>query len=263
MAQKDSAEEALTTLFWYEMNEIYTSIPCVVVEVVNDFKEQRVHVQPAIDKLLKDGRTISRPPILNVPVIMPATATSAITMPINKGDVVWCMFSMRAMEVFNEGNGKPQAPNNYAKFDQKDAVAIIGLFPRKKAINNPSNRTLPHDTKDLVVAHNIGTDSEVEIRFKPNGDMIITSPAKVEVNCVDAVVNASTSASITTPDLSVSADNTTWVGDIDLTGNINQTGSQSVSGDVVASGISLASHTHNVLETNNTSTPHPTLGPNP
>ena len=75
--------------------------------------------------------------------------------------------------------------------------------------------------------------------------MIINAPnRRVEVNTGTAEVNATASASMTTPQLNVDASTTNWVGDIILSGNIAQTGSQTVSGDVVASGKSLASHTH-------------------
>lgn len=244
MAISDSTEELMTKSFWYEMNEVYTAMPCIVVEVVDDLKEQRVHVQPCLNKLLLDGSVSARSVILNVPVIFPSTSSSAITMPVNKNDIVWCNFSMRAMEIFNESDGKPSTPNNYAKFDQKDAVAFIGMTTKQTAINNPLKRTLAHSTKDLVVAHNLGKSSETEIRFKPNGDIVITTPTKITVNTPEAIINASTSATVTTPDLTVNADSTTWVGDISLTGNITQTGTI-IATEVTASGKALSTHTHN------------------
>lgn len=290
MASDDSGEEALSNSFWYEMNEVYTSMPCTVVGIVDDLKEQRINVQPSLNKLLLDGTTQARSVILNVPVIFPSTSSSAITMPINKGDLVWCNFSMRAMEIFNESDGKPSTPNNHAKFDQKDAVAFIGMNTRRTAINNSSKRTLAHSTKDLAITHNIGKPAEVEIRFKPNGDMIITSPAKVTVNAVDAVVNASNSAHLTSPQLAVDVPATTWTGNITHIGNVTQTGNNTVTGNLTQSGVvaitgatsvtgaltatsvtsptitgagkDLGTHTHNILETNSTSTPHPTTAPN-
>ena len=261
MASEVGWEKLLSSSFWKEMNEIYTAMPATVISVVDNLEEQRINVQPSLNKLFLSGQSAPRATIINVPVIMPATSSSAITMPINEGDTVWLMFSMRAMEIFMEGDGLPSTPDNHAKFDQKDAVAIIGLFPRKKAVNNPSKRTLPHSTKDLVVVHNIGTSSEVELRLKPDGNLIINSPKSVIVNCKDAEVNAESSASITTPQLTVDASNTDWTGNISLSGDINQTGSQTVSGDVVASGKSLASHTHQGSPTAPTGAVSPTGAP--
>jgi len=232
-------EKMLSSSFWKEMNDIYTMMPAVVVSVVDDFKEQRINVQPSLNKLFQGGDSSPRPTILNVPVIMPATSTSAITMPIDAGDTVWLMFSMRAMEMFMEGDGRPSTPNNHAKYDQKDCVALIGLFPRKNAINNPNKRTHPHSTKDLVVAHNIGEPSEVEIRLKSDG--------KVIINCHNAEVNAQDSVSIKTPELNIDATTTNWTGNIVHTGNTTQTGSITASGDVSSGGVSVTSHEHKVI----------------
>lgn len=229
MAIADSTEEVMTKSFWFEMNEIYTSMPCIVVEVVDDLTEQRVHVQPCINRLLLDGRVFPRPVILNIPIIFPSTMSSAITMPINKNDIVWCNFSMRAMEIFNESDGKPSTPDNYAKFDQKDAVAFIGMSTKKTAINNPNKRTLPHSTKDLAITHNIGKSSETEIRFKPDGGIVITSPTKITANAPEFEIN--------TPHLIMNAANTSW------TGNISQTGTLTAT-EVTASGKVLSTHTH-------------------
>ena len=231
MARQSSVEELVKGAIWNQLERLNTSIPCVVINVKESFDEQLVDVQPLINILDRNKVVTEQAPILNVPVIMPATSTSAITMPINIGDTVLCVFSQRALEVFQESDGKPSTPNNSARFHKKDAIAIVGLFPRKNAINNPDNRTLPHSTQDLVVAHNIGKSSEVEIRFKPNGDMVVTSPAKVEINCVNAEVNASSS-------ISVDAPTTTWNGDINLTGTIT------ASVDVIGGGKSLKNHVH-------------------
>ena len=231
MADNSSTQELLKTAFWSEANKIYTAIPCIVVNVLNDFKEQMVDVQPSIDILLKDGSTKARPVILGVPVMQYASSTSAITIPINKGDDVVCVFSMRALEVWQESDGKPSVPNNYAKFHEKDAIAIPGVFPRKKAINNPNKRRLTHSTKDLAVTHNIGTAQETEIRFKPNGDIIMTSPSKVVVNTPVAEVNAISSLTVNSPTSN-------------FNGNVNVSGTVTASVDVIGGGKSLKTHIH-------------------
>lgn len=267
MANQDNWEETLTNAFWFEMNEVYTSMPCIVVGVVDDLEEQRINVQPCINKLLLDGTAKSRSVILNVPVIFPSTSSSAITMPIKKDDLVWCNFSMRAMEIFNESDGKPTTPNNYAKFDQKDAVAFIGMNTRKTAVNNPNKRRLPHSTLDLVVSHNIGKPAEVEIRFKPNGEMVVTSPTKIKFESPEIELNATSSMTIDTPSLTVSADTTTWTGDTNHTGNTTQSGNTTQTGSITATSVSaatvtgggknLGTHTHGGVQSGGSNTAPP------
>lgn len=227
MAREASIEELIKGAIWNQLERVNTCLPCTIVGIHEDFKEQIVDVQPLINIFDQSGQATQQAPILTVPVMMPATSTSA-TMPINIGDTVLCVFSQRAIEVFQESDGKPTTPSNYAKFHKKDAIAIVGLFPRKNAVNNPSKRTNSHSTKDLVIAHNIGKSNEVEIRFKPSGDLIINTVAnKVELNANVVEVNAPT---------------TNW------TGNISLTGSLTASGEVTASGKALSTHTHNVPE---------------
>jgi hypothetical protein len=233
MAREASLEELLKSSFWSEMNKVYTAMPCIVINVHNNFEEQLVDVQPSLNILLQNGETRPRPPILSVPVIQPATNTSALTMPVNKGDTVLCVFSMRAIEIWQESDGKPTTPNNHAKFHDKDAFAIVGLFPRKNAINNPRKRTYTHSTADLVVAHNIGKSSEVEMRFKPDGKVIINSTTAVEVNCNEATINAESEITFNTPNAT-------------FTGNVQVDQTLTATTDVVGGGISLKDHLHDI-----------------
>lgn len=227
-----SDEELLKAAIWSQLNKVYTAMFCIVIGVHNDFEEQLVDVQPSLNKYKLDGTGVERPPILGVPVAMFGNSKSAVTFPVEVGDTVLCIFSMRAIEVWQESDGNPTTPNNRAKFHEKDAMAITGFFPRRLAVNNPSNRSLPHDTKDLVVAHNIGSENESEVRFKASGDIIINSPTKVEVNCQNAVVNSES--------LSVNCPDTIWTGDVYLVGSLTATV------DVEAGGISVKGHKHDV-----------------
>jgi hypothetical protein len=241
MAREASREELLRDGFWKEMNKLHTAIPCIVVNVHDDFREQLVDVQPSINYMQKDGTATPRPVILGVPVLQQGNGRTALTMPIQAGDTVLCVFSMRAIEIWQESDGKPTDPNNRSKFHEKDAIAITGLFPRKKAVNNPAKRTLSHSTQDTVLAHNIGSANEVEIRFKPDGTMIINSPNKVVVNAPEAEVNSSSSVTVTSP-------TSTFNGNVVVNGNVNSTGTVTGSVDVLGGGKSLKNHTHSGVQ---------------
>ena len=107
----------------------------------------------------------------------------------------------------------------------KDAIAIPGLFPFGKALNNPSKRNLAHNTKDAVLTHNIGTSGECEVRLKENGDIQLNTPNnKVIVNCKTAEINATS--------MNVNVANTTWTGNIVMNGTY------------VLDGITINSHKH-------------------
>lgn len=221
-------EEILEAFWYYKTSNMYTALPCSVIKVVNGLNEQRVDVKPLINKLFKDDTSTEVPVILAVPVIFPASKTSAFTFPVAVGDTVLCVFSQRSMDTFKAGSGQASTPNDFRRFSNRDAVAIPGLFPFGQAVNNPSKRTLSHSTTDAVIVHNIGTANEAELRIKPTGKVEITSPLQVEVNAPSTVINAASN---------------TVNGNVKVNGNVNATG------DVVAGTVSLKTHVHSGVQT--------------
>jgi hypothetical protein len=188
--REPSFHEALKGFVNDQLVNLWTCIPCVVLTVHQGLKEQKVDVQPIIKKVDYEGKSFDHPPILGVPLIFPSSKSSGFTFPIERGDTVLCLFSQRGLDTFKTSNGTSQAPTDFRKFDKRDAIAIPGLFPFGNAINNPSKRTYPHDTKDAVISHNIGKSTEVEIRLKPDGTLVVNSPIKTEVNAPNVEVNS-------------------------------------------------------------------------
>lgn len=192
-------ESAVKALFDYQMRNVFTAIPAKVMQV-EDAGEQRVAVKPLINNVFPDWEdSIEFPTILSVQLMFPSSSTSAITFPVNAGDTVLLVFAQSCMDVFKSGDGTTQPPSDYRRFDKRDAIAVPGLFPFGMAVNQQSKRTLTHSTDDVVVAHNLGTEAECEIRLKPTGKVEITSPLQVEVNAPIVTVNAETSATVTSP----------------------------------------------------------------
>lgn len=231
-------QELLNSAISSEMNNMYTAIPCVVVNVRESLAGQMVDIQPTLNQKMKDGTIAERPPILGVPVIFPASRLAALTFPINKGDTGLAVFSMRNLDGWKSGTGLPTTPLNQAKFDKGDAIFIPGLQTPSQAVNNPQKRVWQHSTQDTVLATNIGTATEVEIRLKNNGNVIINSRGKVEINCDTAEVVADTQASLFTPLLNIQATQTVWSGNITLNGNLTTTGVMSYNG------VNFATHVH-------------------
>lgn len=225
-----SLQEVLKNSFRHYTTNFYTCLPCVVLKVHNSLQECKVDVQPSINNLYKNDKVEQHPPILSVPVIFPSSKTSSFTFPINVGDTVMCVFTQRSMDNFKLGSGEPTTPNDFRRFDKRDAVAIPGLFPFGSSINNPAKHTWPHSTSDSVIAHNLGGGNEVEIRLKASGDCIINTNQKVEINCTDAVVNSDTSTvNSTMVEINASTGtfniaNTTWTGNMIFNGNLTQAG---------------------------------------
>lgn len=207
----DGMQELLNSATNTALNNLYTAIPCIVVNVRDDLNTQMVDVQPTINQKLVDNTVKERSVILGVPVIFPASKSSAFTFPIEKGDTGLLVFSMRNLDAWKAGRGYPATPLNAAKFDKGDAIFIPGLQPPSEAVNDPAKRLWPHSTKDTVVSHNIGTSQEVELRLKANGNLEINSNGHVKVT--------SQSAEVVTESLVIDATNTQWLGNVEWAGS--------------------------------------------
>ena len=178
---EDTLESRLNSFIDFKFSALNTCMLCTV-ENVRDLGEQRIDVKPLVNKQFVDSDVLEYPAILSVPLVFPSSSTSAITFTVNKGDVVVVIFSQSSIDVFKSGSHTAHDPVDTRRFDRRDAIAIPCAFAFDKAINKQSNRTLPHSTTDVVIAHNIGKDNECEIRVKSSG--------KVEINGNDMYVDS-------------------------------------------------------------------------
>lgn len=253
MSRESSLQELLTSSFESQMNNVYTTLPCIVVGVRDSLNGQMVDIQPTINQKLVSGVTKERPPILGVPVQFQVSKLSGMTFPIKVGDTGLAVFSMRNLDVWKGGNGRPATPANSAKMDKGDAIFIPGIQPPSVAVNDPSKHVFPHSTEDVVVFHNLGTAQETEIRILESGGIVINTNQDVTTNCKNMIANveqnttintnnlvieAASSIDISTATLTVTATNTTWVG------NINHTGGYTGAGTQTFNGVVFSTHKH-------------------
>ena len=225
-------QDLLIAAFNSQMNNVHTALPCVVVQIQGP---DRVAIQPAINQKFKDGGTKERPVVVNVPVSFPVSKTGGMTFPVKPGDTGIAIFSMRSIEAWKNSDGYPSTPLNYAKMDKQDAMFIPGLQTSSTSSNNPAKHSWSHSIEDTVMFAGLGTGNEVEVRLQPSGNVLIRTNQDVSVECDNASVVANTSASITTPDLSINAQNTTWIGDCTWSGNVTHTGVFSFNGVIFSS----------------------------
>lgn len=191
----------------YFSRQMYTAIPGVVVTVRQSLHQMTVDVQPMVSFMTEDGEAVDRPVVLNVPIHFPTSKKSGMTFPVEPGDPVMLIYSMRNMDTWKRQDGTQSAiPTDNRKFDKKDCIAIPGVFPFSQSPNDPGKHTHSHDTKDTVMYSNLGDSNEVEVRLKPDGNLIINAPTKVTVNTKDAEVNVENSTIVNTNTATVNAD---------------------------------------------------------
>jgi hypothetical protein len=237
-------QNTIVTAFDSQMQNIYTIIPCIVVAVRDSLSGQVVDIQPTINQKMQDGTVAERPTIGNVPVSFQVSKKAGFTFPIEVGDTGTAMFSMRNMDGWKAGNGRPASPMNFAKMDKGDAIFLPGIQPPGVAVNNPAKHVLTHDTRDTVIFANLG-GAESEVRLKVDGSIEInTSNQPVVINCSDATVNASASINLNAQTMTVDVPTTTWIGNIVHQGNYAHTGNYTGVGIQTFNGVIFSTHDH-------------------
>ena len=73
--------------------------------------------------------------------------------------------------------------------DVNDAVALVGLSPFSESPNLARKHTLPHNPKDVVLIHNMGTPNECELRLGQDGSVSATSPTVVKISAPNIELN--------------------------------------------------------------------------
>lgn len=258
MSREASLEELLKASFESNLNNQYTILPCIVLAVRDGLNGQMVDIQPTINQKFKDGTVKERPPVLGVPVSFPVSKTAGMTFPIKVGDTGTAMFSMRNMDGWKAGNGRPSSPMNFAKMDKGDAIFLPGIQPPGIAVNNPAKHILPHDTNDTVLFQNLG-GVECEVRLKASGSIeITTSGQPVVINCSDATVNASNSINLNAQTMTVDVGESLWLGNITLQGNLTQVGNYVLTGEATFNGIPFSTHRHVGVQTGSGTSGGPT-----
>jgi len=240
-------QSVLGAAFWSEMDNVYTSIPCIVISVRDNGAGAMVDIQPTINQKFVDGRESRRTPILGVPVSFPMSSNAGIMFPIKVGTTGLAIFSMRSLETWKDSDGGFVSPNNRAKFDKSEAIFLPGIQPPSVNLTNPSKHVFPHSTDDTVVINNIGTGTENEIRLAANGDITLNTAQNVNVNCANMNVNAAADITMQCGNFQLSASSATFdIGSTSWSGTINGSG-----GMFTYNGVEYNTHAHTGVTTGN------------
>lgn len=122
------------------LGEVNTCIPGEIVFF--DPQKQTATIKPCIRAVTisTDGKkqTITLPEILQCPVWFPFSSTTGfcLTYPVTKGDQTLILFSQRSFDKWLRFGGvqDPEEPGMPRCHSYNDAVALVGLIPNTKAI---------------------------------------------------------------------------------------------------------------------------------
>ena len=213
------------------LNTVNVAIPVRVDTVERNATEQGagyLSATPLVCQLDGSGNRLEPVSIPRLPYFRLQHGTAAIVCDPAPGDVGLAVFAQQDTSKLT-GKNEPVPPGSLRVFDMSDGFYLGGFW-------GPTPKTFIH--------------------IEQSGDIVVTAPASetvntptITVNCSTARVNAKDSATIDTPETTITG-NATIKKNLIVAGSITGrrgmtiSGGATVSGDVTADGISLKSHTH-------------------
>ena len=217
----------------YSKDNLYTSMPAVVMSVNNYGSRQTVDVRPVISKVAASGYVMSNEEITiyEVPIVSPAGGGGLLSFPIKVKDIVWLNFSMRSLEDWQYSEGSSEVvPSDSRHFHQTDAVAFPCIFTSKNNLA-PSTDNVELKFKDSIISLKHNGDIDIN---NASGKINILSNGQVKCSNSGGSYILKSNGDI---DL-IPSSKVTIVGDLDVTGTVTATT------DVIGGGKSLKTHVH-------------------
>lgn len=188
-----SLESILKSFISFNINQINT---CMVGEVINtdNLSNGFVDVQPLVNKRGGNYDTYEYPVISYVPVVMPATTTAGIILPVKRGDTVLLVIGQHCFDQFKLGVKVPHDTLDLRRFDISDAVAFVGFNTTQDSVWNTDNHKKEYSEDSLKVYNSLGTDQECSMSLTNKGD--------IDVDCNIFRVNAKEKIELVAPMIS-------------------------------------------------------------
>jgi hypothetical protein len=228
--------QVIRSILEYGLEDVNTAIPAVILGIKNEGRNLLIDVQPSINIRTREEQVIPRSSVLNVPMQQPASSQGGLIFPVKVGDSVLLVFSMRGIDRWKYGSGSPEAPSDFRKFDKKDCVAIPCIFPSSRSVADPVKHGSDYELGDVCLYNNLSESNYNEVVLKKNGGVV--------VNCKTAVVNASQSMQVNTPDFTIN----TSTYRVNADSYYGTATTFNMTGSWILNGIAMETHTHGGVE---------------
>lgn len=212
-------------------NNVSSKMRVAMPGIVQSFDPDTVTavVQPAL-KGAYDGKSVTLPLLVDVPVIFPRGGGCTLTFPVNEGDECLVIFGDRCIDFWWQSGGI-QEPVDRRQHDLSDGFAIVGPQSQAKKISSISMSGTQLRTDDGAAFVEVATGH----------DITVTTPGKL-------TATATGGAEITAPEIVLN-------GNVTINGNLSQgmgdgggtatmQGPITVTNDVTAGGKSVMGHRH-------------------
>lgn len=200
-----------------------------------------VDVTPLVNQIDAQGNPTPHVTIHNVPYFRLQGGANGIIIDPQKGDIGACVFASR--DISKVKTSKQQAnPGSFRQYSFSDGMYLGGM------LNGTPTQYVQFSAAGIKI-------------HSPTAIVLEAPDVKILAQTVE--INASASATVTTPTFTVNGDavingNTTMAGGVAQTGGGSATfsGSMAVDGDVTAQGTSVHNHTHPDAQGGNTGAPN-------
>lgn len=159
---------------------IWTALPGIVLSY--DAAKGTCEIQPAIKALIRNEvgveSWVNLPPLVDCPVVFPSGGGFVLTFPINPGDEALVVFASRCIDAWWQSGGV-QVQAELRMHDLSDGFVLVGPRSQAKRITGASS--------SAVELRNEANTTSVSI--KPNGDVAIKSPTKLEITAPSVMIN--------------------------------------------------------------------------
>lgn len=182
-----SLESILKSFISFNINQINT---CMVGEVVNtdNLSNGFIDVQPLVNKRGGNYDTYEYPVISYVPVVMPATTTAGIILPVKRGDTVLLVIGQHCFDQFKLGVKVPHDTLDLRRFDISDAVAFVGFNTTQDSVWNSENHSNSYQEGSVKIYNNLGKGNETYVELSEDGIVKVKSTKQIDADA--PVVNA-------------------------------------------------------------------------
>ncbi|MDR1367907.1 MAG: hypothetical protein LBJ76_04225 [Candidatus Accumulibacter sp.] len=188
-ADEGSLAGVMRTLFNKMLQDVHCMLPAQVVSY--DRQDNTATVRPLIRVVGSSGQTMSRAPIVRVPVLALGGGKFVINFPLDPGDLGWIEASDRDISIFMQGLGDA-APNTVRLHNFSDSRFIPDIF-RKYTLSD-------EDMADMVI---MSTDGQTKIVIRQDA-VLIKTPKDVTIDSGATItLNAASKITLEAVDISL------------------------------------------------------------
>ena len=226
----DQLSTALDFFFSQQVKSLNTALPGIVQTY--DAATRRAKVQPATRTLLTSGQTVSKRPVIDVPVLHPQAGGYIVHVPVAQGTPVMLLFSQRGIHEFKQ-TLQESDPDPESFMAIQDAVAIVGF-------GVTADTTLANG-EELVLQNQ---DGSTHIRVGETA-VHIDTPNTVNIESPEVTIDGNLTVTGTvTSEGQVNAQ-----AGVDVTGTVDASGRITSSTEVRAGTVNLKTHVHTGVST--------------